>query len=89
MNTTLKTKPPEKYKEGVLTVEEGMDNIPELIDYINAGYTKYEAEKMNLLVRIELMREQLIKVNLNEVADKEIRDFTRKIEGLINEYNEL
>lgn len=89
MNSILNIRPTKEYRQGILTLDEGMDNIPELIDYLSAGYTRKEAEKMNILVRIELMNSHLKKTDLKETDEEEINAFKKEIETLIKEYNEL
>ncbi len=84
----LSMKPPKKYKEGCFFYEDGLDVIPELLDYIQHGFTMEEARKMDLLVRIECQKYHLGET-LKEYpnAINEIKESEEYIKELINEYN--
>ena len=47
-NEILKIKPPKEYKEGLFAIEEGIDNIPEYIDYLGNGYSPDEAKDLRI-----------------------------------------
>ena len=46
----LNIKPPSEYKENIIVYQEGLDNYPEYIDFIKAGFSKEDAEKMAKIV---------------------------------------
>ena len=81
----LKINPPKEYKDGLFVVEDGADNIPEFIDYIKAGYSVEEAHKMEILVRIEMMKHDL---RGNAASSEEYEEAENYIKELILQYNQ-
>lgn len=74
---------PNQYQEGILEIEEGLDNIPELIDYLEAGRSKAEYEKFQQLYFIETMKKCLEEARIED-EQKEVR---LCIAEAIREYN--
>lgn len=85
-NEILKIKPPKVYKECLLTIEEGIDNIPEYVEYLRKGYSVEEAKKMVLLVRIEMLKHDIQDSGATEEGLEEIENYIQK---LICEYNSI
>lgn len=84
----LAMKPPKKYQEGLFFYEDGLDVTPELLDYIQHGFSVDEARKMDLLVRIECQKyclKEAVKEYPNAI--NEIKESKEYIQELINEYN--
>ena len=82
--------PPKTYAEGLVTYQEGMDTAPELIEYINHGFSMEDAKKMELLIQIEAAKYhlELLKddVDVTEVDRLEAKEY---IKSLIETYNKL
>lgn len=86
----LNIKPPSEYKENIIVYQEGLDNYPEYIDFIKAGFSKEDAEKMILLYRIESMRYAIKLAKEDAEADlEEILSAENDIEEMIKEYNKI
>lgn len=83
----LTIKPPQKYKEGVMKYSEGLDNIPEKIDYLKNGYNLQEACKMELLIRIERLK--YILELLEEESIEERKETENIIHQCIQQYNQM
>lgn len=85
-NKILQIRPPKQYQEGLLDIEEGIDNIPELIEYLKNGFSMEEARKMSILVRIELIKRSC---EFEVEKDGEIQEVKKEIQLLITEYNQI
>ena len=82
--------PPKTYEDGLVTYHEGMDTVPELIEYINHGFSMEDAKKMELLMRIEAAKHhlELIKDDA-KVTESDLLEAKEYIESLIETYNKL
>ena len=69
-----------------MDIEEGIDNIPELIEYLKNGFSMEEARKMSILVRIELIKRSC---EFEVEKDGEIQEVKKEIQLLITEYNQI
>lgn len=71
-----------------MELKEGVDNIPEHIDYLKAGYSSEEASRMGLLVRIESAKYYLeIEKQSGFVSEEDIEEAEKYICEMIDEYN--
>ena len=82
--------PPKTYEEGLVTYQEGMDTVPELIEYINHGFSMDDAKKMELLMQIEAAKYhlELLKDDA-DVTEADRLEAKEYIESLIETYNKL
>lgn len=85
----LKIKPPAKYCEGIIKFQEGFDTVPDLLEYLQNGYTANEAKKMELLVSIETMKKLRSENDLSEEDPDELKQFDHAVMGLISQYNQI
>lgn len=86
----FKMKPPKFYEEGLVTYKEGLDSVPELIEYIEHGFTLEEAEKMELLMRIESMKYHLKHLEKEHAGDvDDLLKIKEYIQSQIEVYNEI
>lgn len=85
-NKIFEIKPPKEYIEGLIEIDEGLDSIPELVDYLKHGFSMNEAKKMCVLLRIESMKHYLKSVE-DSVGD--VKQIEKEIESVIEEYNKM
>lgn len=84
----LNLKLPKLYKENLIELEEGLDIVPSLPEWISKGRQINQYKKMQLLVTIEGTKSMLNKY-LKELSSEEIKQVNETIEKSILEYNEL
>lgn len=86
----LNLKLPDKYIEGLVKYEEGLDNIPEWIDLQKKGWAFEEYLKLEKLIEIEYMKYHLNEYKEDdEIELEEIKEAEQLIEKAIKEYNEM
>lgn len=89
-NKILSIKPPSQYKENIIIYQEGLDNYPEYIEFIKAGFSEKDAKRMLFLYRIESMRHAIRLAKEDAEADlEEILSAENDIEEMIKEYNKI
>lgn len=89
-NKILSIKPPSQYKENIIIYQEGLDNYPEYIEFIKAGFSEKDAKRMLFLYRIESMRYAIRLAKEDAEADlEEILSAENDIEEMIKEYNKI
>lgn len=86
----LNIKLPQKYKEGLIDYQEGLDNVPNWLELSKKGFTWEEHLKLNKLVEIEAMKYILNDaIKDNEITNEEISESKKLIEKAIEEYNNM
>lgn len=86
----LSIKLPQKYKEGLIDYQEGLDNVPNWLELSKKGFTWEEHLKLNKLVEIEAMKYILNDaIKDNEITNEEISESKKLIKKAIEEYNNM
>jgi hypothetical protein len=86
----LNIKLPEKYVEGLIKYEDGIDNVPSWPELNEKGYTWDEHMKLNKLVEIEAMKYTLNSaIDDDELTEEQIKEGKVLIDKAIEEYNEM
>lgn len=86
----LGLKVPKQYKPDLISYQDGLDNVPEIPDYLANGFTLLEAKKIDKLVSIERLKYYYNSaMSDNEVNEFEIAEFKKEIESAIEEYNQM
>ena len=81
---------PDKYADNLIKIEDGLDHIPELIDFISCGKTIEEYKKFAIYMNIEYMKHNLKEYEYeSELSDEEKNTLQQTIENMIKEYNSL
>lgn len=81
---------PEKYADNLIKIDDGLDNIPELIDFISCGKTIEEYKKFAIYMNIEYTKHNLKEYEYeSELSDEEINMLQQTIKNMIEEYNSL
>ncbi|WP_343348285.1 hypothetical protein [Terrisporobacter petrolearius] len=81
---------PEKYADNLIKIDDGLDNIPELIDFISCGKTIEEYKKFAIYMNIEYTKHNLKEYECeSELSDEEINMLQQTIKNMIEEYNSL
>ena len=83
---------PEKYADNLIKIDDGLDNIPELIDFISCGKTIEEYKKFAIYMNIEYTKHILKEYEYeceSELSDEERNMLQQTIKNMIEEYNSL
>lgn len=84
----LNIKLPLKYEDGIIEFIDGLDNVPNWIEFSTTGHSKEEYKKMNLLVDIERMKHELNQYK-NELTIEEMEYIEQLINDSIEKYNNI
>lgn len=84
----LSIRPPQFYEDNFVEYVEGLDNYPDLPNYLQSGYTRIEASKMELLIHIEHMK-KILKENVEEMSSEEEKELRNYINEMTQEYNQI
>lgn len=81
---------PDRYEENLFEYIPTLDGVPELIDYLNLGYSKNQYKKMTSLVAIESMKFNLIEAKKdNALSKEEVEKGNILIVEAIERYNSI
>lgn len=87
-NELLNINLPKLYEENLIKITPGLDNIPELPDWVNKGRKIEEYRKFQVLIVIESTK-AMLKENSGELSPEELKQINEIIQKRIKEYNEL
>lgn len=81
---------PDKYADNLIKIDDGLDNIPELIDFISCGKTIEEYKKFAIYMNIEYTKHNLKEYEYeSKLSDEERNMLQQTIKNMIEEYNSL
>ena len=87
-NNLFLKKPPKQYIENFIKYVPGFDTFPELIEFVQNGFTMEEAERMRSIFRIEKLKYLIDSAKSDEdIPEEEINEAKTILAEMISNYN--